>query len=400
MRILYLTQLLPFPPDSGGKVKTLTTLKALAKKHQIFLLSFVDKKEDRYKEVKLEKFCFGIKTLVQPVVFERHKAFQLQQAFFSLFSSKPYTVYKYFSSKMKEFFKKTIKKYSFDCLWIDYLAMAQYLPDDFIGKKILEEHNISSIYFERCLKIEGNILKKIFLLIESLKWRKFEKIMIPKFDQILAISPKDRKILRTISPKTKTINTLPMGIDMGEFKLTDRLSLKEKNLLFIGALSWFPNRDGFFWFYKNVFPWVRGEVKNVKLYVVGASPSEEIKKIGKKDPNVVITGYVKDIRSYLTKANVFIAPLRAGSGIRIKILHALAMGVPVVSTTIGAEGIGVRDGQNILLADTSLDFAKMVIRIFRDKNLRQKLKKEGRKLIKKQYSAKILMEKLNELIKN
>lgn len=395
MKILFITQFLPYYPDTGGKIKTWGILKILSKKHQVFLVSFVDKKEDLVYEKKLREICFGVKTFVQPIITQAHRDLKIK-AFLSLFSLKPFRAFKHYSKEMEEFIRKISKKQSFDVIYVDHDVMIQYLGAVSTQNKALviyDEHNISSLAAWRNFLIEKNPIDRLAYLLETTKWYFYEQKYFSHFNHIFAISPVDRKRLIKRGIISKKITFLPIPI---KTKPIFKFNPKEKNILFIGLMSWKPNEDGFWWFYKKIFPKIKKEIPGVRLTVIGAYPSKLMKEIAKIDDNLEILGYVKSLRPYLKKALVFIVPIRSGGGIRIKILDAFSKGIPVVSTTIGAEGIGVRNKREILIADNPEKFAKAVAKVLQDKELAQSLSLRGINFVKENYNEKKTREVLEE----
>ena len=168
-----------------------------------------------------------------------------------------------------------------------------------------------------------------------------------------------------------------------------------KNILFVGLLSWWPNKDGFIWFYKKVFPFIKKVIPQVKFYVVGRGKKYFKKIVSQNEKNIVFTGYVKNTKPYLKKAGVFIIPLRMGSGIRIKALTAMARGIPVVSTKMGVKGLGVKNNKEVLVSDGPKTFAKAVIKILKNKKTALCLSKNAQQFIKKNYNEKLASRILN-----
>jgi glycosyltransferase involved in cell wall biosynthesis len=176
-------------------------------------------------------------------------------------------------------------------------------------------------------------------------------------------------------------------------------------------MFWPPNVDGVLWFAREVFPLVRQQVPEARFYIVGKNPPKEVRRLrvarsklrSNDQPSaishqpIVVTGYVEDPTPYFADSAVFIVPLRAGGGMRVKILDAWARGIPIVSTTIGSEGIEVREGENILIADTPRDFAQAVVRAIRDKELAQRLAENGRRWVEEKYDWRIIYPKLDEV---
>ena len=386
MKILFISQFLPYFPNTGGKIKTWEILKILAKKHQVYLACFVDKKEDLVYEKEVRKRCSMVKTFIQPIITQAHQNLK-SLAFLSLFSLKPFRAYKHYSPEMAEYLREISRKKRFDVIYFDHDVMLQYLEVISLKPKtkiVYDEHNISSLAAWRNFRIESNWLRKLAYLLETVKWFFYERKYLFSLDQIFTISEVDRKKLTKRGLTPEKISFLPTPMKL---KPKFKFKQKKKNILFIGLMSWKPNEDGFWWFYNQVFPEIKQVFPEIDLVVVGAFPSEQIKKAAEADKSLRVLGYVKNLLPFFEKASVFIVPVRSGGGIRIKILTALARGIPVVSTSVGAEGIVVRDAKDVLIADEPKKFAKAVLAVLKKRKLAESQSAEGISFIKKNYSV-------------
>ncbi|MBU3956748.1 glycosyltransferase family 4 protein [Patescibacteria group bacterium] len=390
MKILYITQILPYPPDSGGKIKTYQTLKLLGQKHQIYLACFASDLPTAALKKKLKKICQRIEVIVSPYPTARFKKIK-PFIFKSLFSSLPFIVYRYRDKRFKKTVEKILEKEKFDAIHIDHLNMASYLPREKDCLWVLEEHNLESEINWGIVRREEWNKFKIFSLLEAIKLAIFERRTVSKFDYIFAISKSDRKKLIKLGAKENKVFFLPTS-----FKTKPLLGSKSHKLtiLFVGLLAWWPNKDGLLWFYEKIFPLVKQKIPNVELIVIGKEATKEMIDLDKKDRQFRLIGYVEDLEKYLAKASVFIVPLRVGSGIRIKILTALAAGLPVVSTKKGAEGIASRSGKGIILADGPKHFARAVVKILKNRKLANKLSRTGLDFVKRDYNQQKAAEAL------
>lgn len=390
MKILYITQLLPYPLDTGGKIKTYKTIQLLSKHHQIYLTCFVAKASGlRYKK-ELEKLCQKVKVFVWPLTSARYKKI-LNKVFLNFLSLTPFIFYRYFNPKMKQFINDLLKKEKFGAIHVDHLNMSQYLPKKKNCPWVLEEHNIESQGKFSIAKKEKFPFNLVFFWEAVRLWLQ-EKNWFRRFDYILAISEKDKKTILRRGGKKKRVLVLPTPM-----KAKNLFSWDKKNILFIGLLSWWPNKDGFYWFYEKVFPLIKNKISRVKFIVVGAEARRRMKDHVEKDPCLQLAGYVKDIKPFLKKAGVFIIPLRMGSGIRIKALSAMKAGVPIVSTRKGTEGLPVLDNKEVLLADNPGNFAKAVVNILGDCQLAKKISKNSLEFIRKKYNKKRALKILNQV---
>jgi len=271
----------------------------------------------------------------------------------------------------------------FDALHIDHLNLAQYLP----GKKncpwILEEHNLESQgkwTIARREKLPANL---IFLWEAVRLWLK-ERVLLKKFDHLLAISAEDKRLIekKGVSPGKISILPTPM-------KMKKLYQWGQKNILFIGLLSWWPNKDAINWFLEKIYPQLKKKIVGLKFLLVGEGLKPSLKERVKRDASMTLTGYVKNIKPYLKRAGVFVLPFRMGSGLRIKMLIAMAAGIPVVGTRKGFEGlIGKEKIKGLLIADNEKELVNYLVKVLKDKELAQVVSQKQLVLIRKYYSKK------------
>ncbi|RLC79913.1 MAG: glycosyl transferase family 1 [Chloroflexi bacterium] len=389
MKILFITTRIPYPPINGGTIVTFNTIKYLALRgHSITLVTFTE--ESNRSLEKLEKYC---KIIIQP---EKPKD-SLKEILLNFFDKKPYKISKYITKGMENLIKNIMLTSTFDIVWIDHLHMAYYgklLKTLFKVPVVLREHNIESKIWERISRNQKNILLKAYILLQYKKFYSYESQICEKFDKCFTISQADKETLKRMNSKIN-VSVIHAGVDTSYF-YPRHIDEEPYSIIFVGSMNWLPNIEGVRWFYHKIFPLIKKEIPEAVLYIIGKKPSREIQMLKGKD--VVVTGFVEDVREYMAKAKVFIVPLKAGSGIRIKILNALAMGKAVVSTSIGCEGIEVDNGKNIYIANTPKDFAQKVIRLLNDKKERQRLGKEGLKLIKEKYQWEQIAEQIENQI--
>lgn len=383
--IVYITTLLPYPPDMGGKIKTLSTLKNLVRTNDVHLFSFVDKPED----LKYEKNLYevGIKkctTIVHGVIAEKHRVTQLLILFKSLFTLRPYSVYKYYSSQMVQLLNCFLSKNKIDILWVDHTIQTQYLPTAFCHPEsrvnrdegsrplsifprdsspatggirmagrphtVLETHNFKTDFFRDMFLAEGKLFWKLFSFYDWMKFRFYEPRELKKFDLVYAISEKEKEKISRFNRNVKVLipDIKPTG---------NKANMRSKKLFFVGLLTWYPNKQGITWFIEKIFPKLKEEIPEITLDVVGDYSTRW------KPPEhegVKFYGYQKNLRPFWKNASVFIVPLWYGSGIRIKILEALANGIPVVSTSKGAEGLPDEIKKKIFIEDTPQNLIRTI----------------------------------------
>jgi glycosyltransferase involved in cell wall biosynthesis len=221
-------------------------------------------------------------------------------------------------------------------------------------------------------------------------------------DAVIAVSDRDKEAIQAVAPDVR-IHVVPNGVDNAFFSrfiphesyVTARHVITHmSSLAFAGTMDYRPNVDAMLWFYHEILPLIKKDCFNVHLYIVGRSPVKEIMRLA-IDPAITVTGYVNDIRPYIAHSRVFVVPIRMGSGTKLKVLQAMAMGVPVVSTSLGAEGIKVTDGENILIADTPAEFAQKVLLLLQDERQRQIISRNARQLVEEYYDWSVVVPRLH-----
>lgn len=399
MRILFIANLIPYPLDGGGKIFTFSVLKALTEGgNKVDVICFYEKENIEIAKEKLSPYCNSITALPIKVTTRENMKLMLTKAAFSIFSKKPLAVNKYITREMKELIKTKIAQNKYDCAFFNLLAMYGYEEEvkknDANIKTILYEQNCEALIYKRYLKETNNILKKIFLKIETSKLEKFEQNSIELVDQLILLSKEDQKALGVEKNKC---NIIPIGVSPVEYK---KKFNKRKDscirMLFIGTMTWTPNNEGMIWFLENVMP-MCSNVEKYELYIVGKNPSDKVKELSAKYENVTLLGYVESLEEYYEKCDVLIVPLFIGSGQRVKIIEAFSRAYPVISTTIGLEGLKYIDGETVLVANNEKEFKNQIDKC-KNYEVLSRIGKEGNKVFDAEYSTEIIKEKINKIL--
>jgi glycosyltransferase involved in cell wall biosynthesis len=269
---------------------------------------------------------------------------------------------KYRSEGMRREIIERDKRREFDVLVSDFLMPSINVPVQLSAPTVLFDRNVEANVVKRYCRIQRNPLKRAYL---HSMWRKtmaFEQETCRRFDQVITVSAADRETIRS-DYGVESVQDIPTGVDAEYFRPSGNEKPSRNNLVFTGMMNWLPNEDAVCYFVQEILPLVRQVIPDVTLTVVGRDPYPRLLELSSRDPAITVTGRVDDVRPYLERATCFIVPLRVGSGVRLKIFEAMAMEKPVVSTAIGAEGLPVRNGIDVLLADTPAEFAASVVRL-------------------------------------
>lgn len=391
-KILFLSQLLPYPPDSGAKVRSYHVLRYLAQKHHVTLLAFARPDDPPDAIGHLQDIC----TDVQTVRIRRSKLRDILIAGASILSRKSFIIERDYINEMAQKVDQMLRDGDYDAVHADQLWMAQYAlraksrQTDL--KLILDEHNACFQIFQRLAKDETNLLKRIFLEWEWRRLRRFEAEACAQFDQIVTVTQEDQTTLCNLirdnsSQQSDLFSTIPICVDTHDIQSVE-YDTGSRNIFYMGTMFYPPNVEGILWFANEVWPLILAQIPQSTLTVVGKNPPPDIQNLTRAvlgGAQIKVAGYVLDPLPYLEKAGVFIIPLLAGGGMRVKIVDAWRWGLPIVSTSIGAEGIDYRDGDNILIADGAEAFAKAVVRVFLEPDLARQLGKHGRDWAEQMY---------------
>lgn len=389
MKILILSARLPYPQNTGAKIRAFQLMKALASQHQVTLLTFYgEKKEETHFRIFDE---MGIRLV--PILREKIDAsVGLNEVARGFASGLPFTVVKYFDTRMANALKELLARH--DIIHCEHMHMVQYL-DGVSGKiRVLDAHNVEAQIAERLVPIEANPLKRVLLSWNYRAMLRYEKKICTTFDLILAVSEQDRTCYAE-SYQAKNARVLENGVDLGFFQKAPSGTVEHLKLVFVGMMGWMPNSDGVKYFASEILPLIKKEFPAIGVDLVGKDPPDDVVRLS-EIPGVRVTGTVDDVRPYVWDSQVYIVPLRFGGGTRLKILEAFAMHKPVVSTSLGCEGIECEHGRELLIADTPAEFAEAVVKLLRDASFRMALSENAAVLAEKKYSWQALGEKLLE----
>lgn len=391
MNILLLTQVLPYPPDSGPKIKTWNVIKYLAQSHSVTLVSFV--RGDQSAQVRiLEGVCKAVYTL--PIA--RQPFNELKFLGQSLISGEPYLMLRDDRRAMRRLVQRLASETSFDIVQADQLNMAQYARLVPGGSKVLDAHNALWLLYKRLSETMQPGPRKWMLERDWRLLKKYEGGICREFDGVIAVSEEDKLALEEAAGVPLDIQVIPISVDTQEVKAIGR-DPGADHILHIGTMYWPPNVDGVLWFIREVLPIIRQSRPEVAFDVVGANPPHEILAAAEAGGGINVTGYVEDPTPIQKKAGAVVVPLRAGGGMRVKILNAMAQGIPVVTTTLGCEGIRVEPGRHLLIADTPQDFARETLRLLDDHELANELGQNARQLIQSKYDLRVAFSLLESL---
>ncbi len=386
-RILFLTELLPYPLVAGPKIRAYYVLRHLAAHHQVTLLSFVRADDQPEDVAHLESFLDEVYT----VPMQRSWARNIRAALVSLLTGRPAIIAREEIEAMRARLKQLFSQAQYDVLHADQIPMAQYgLLGQRTGvKRLLDQHNATFQIVERLARHEGNRWKRLFLLREARAFARYEADVCRRFDHVTFVTQDDRRALLAQMEGGASMDgrttVIPICVDTDAVKPVSPTPTPFR-ITHIGTMFWPPNIEGILWFWEKVWPQVQAQaqVPDATLTLIGKNPPDQIRTLGGQ-ANVDVPGFVEDLGPYLAETAAFIVPLHAAGGMRVKIVDAWCWGLPIISTTIGAEGIDFQEGENILIADTPAGFAQAVIQVLRQTELQDRLRTNGRRWVEEHY---------------
>jgi sugar transferase (PEP-CTERM/EpsH1 system associated) len=395
MNILLLSPWLPWPPYDGGRIRILETLRYLSRHHSVTLVTSVGREEEVEEAGALNGLCEKIITTIRSngtgAVFSRLSKGLLSRR--SLIQSF------YYDTRLAQHIRDLTSRVAYDVIQIEFPFLTPYLkavePRGH-AKRILSMHNIESLRFERELQLSQWGKRRLVLLGDHLFFHAWEKQALRQFDGIITVSDPERRWVRHHAPGA-TVELIPNGVDTDYFgPLPPLPSRQNPYVVFTGAMDYPPNVDAASWFCDEILPVVQRKIPHLCLKIVGKNPLPRVLELGERK-GVQVMGTVPDIRSYIAGSLALVVPLRSGGGTRLKILEAMAMERPVISTSVGAEGLVITPGVDILIADDPEQFTNHVQLLLKSPETSNQLGRSGRRLVVDKYDWRVCLSRLERL---
>jgi polysaccharide biosynthesis protein PslH len=451
-RVLYLTQVLPYPLNTGARVRQYYTLRHLSRQHDVTLVSFV-RADDRPEHVAhLKTFCADVQTV--PMVRSRWR--DGRAVIKGLLTAEPFVIARDEIGSMQQLIARLHATNRFEVIHADQVSMAQYglIGRTLQARRVLDLHNALYLVTRRLADHEPQLIRRLIARRETGALAKYEAKLCTQYDHVVFVTDEDRRAIQSqilnlksqivttqpslrgtkqsppigpeiashalsakrgrawrtalamtqaeqlppisnLQPATSKFHTIPICIDPAEKQPVTPVA-QPFRVTALGLMFWPPNAEGVAWFAREAWSQVRAQFPAARLTIVGKNPPPALLALNGRD-QIEVTGYVPDLDRVLAETAVFIVPLRAGGGMRVKILDAWCWGLPIVSTTIGAEGIHIRSGENILIADRAEDFGQAVRRVLGDSELANNLRRSGRRWVEEQYDWRTVYAAWDEI---
>ena len=385
-RILFVTEKFPWPLDDGGQIRTYQILKSLSAKFPMTLLStspLVPILEDPIRALGIEVVTVSRRAPSWTFPWRVVEA---------LFTKRPYPLPKNFHAEILSEIRRQIISENVHFLHFNHLDAAQYVDElDAVRssvKVIFDTHNVLTSLYSQFVNCERNLLRQAYSFIQWRKMRVYEVSTMRKADCVVVCSESERRLLQEWGMRSCLV--VPNGVDTGYFAsqgIGTKADGHPVHLVFTGAMDYLPNVQGIRWFFDSVVPELDRRLPSYKLTIVGKGPPADLLALGRPG-KIEFTGWVDDVRPYTRSADVFVVPLQIGGGTRLKILEALAMQIPVVSTRIGAEGLELCDGVHLRLADDTFTMTQAIVDLCTQSACAREMARNGRQQVFERYDWK------------
>jgi polysaccharide biosynthesis protein PslH len=401
LRILWVKAGKLLPVDTGGKIRSYNILRHLARAHAVTLLSYYGgQRESTYEEAIKRQFP-GAET-IYTAALDRTPFAQSLDYFRRVFQPAPFAVSKFTHADTQRMIASWLKDKNFDVVVCDFLSASQNFPENPATPVVLFQHNVETVLWQRLAAIESNPVKRVVYQMEARKMAEYERAALRKFRHIIAASEFDRRLMLAMDPSCE-ISIVPTGVDTEQYRIAPASTVDPPRIVFLGSMDWEPNIDAVLYFCRDIFPRILARFPSAIFQIVGRNPHRSVQRLSSQ--SVQVTDTVPAVIEHLRQATVVVVPLRIGGGTRLKIFEAMATGRAVVSTSIGAEGLAVASGRDIILADDAETFADAVVRLLDDATLRRQYEQAAAHLaaqcdwgkVAQQFAAVLEQVWLNQL---
>lgn len=375
MKILMLTPYLPYPPSSGGQVRSYNLLKKLGGKHDITLFAFIREEEEKKYIPELERYCRKVR------VFKRRRAWSPVNIFLAGVTPYPFLVSIYRSPDLAQAIAQELQSEDYGLIHAETFYVMPNIPKTSLPT-VLVEQTIEYAVYKHYVEESALRLLRPLLWLDVQKIKHWEKHFWYRAEKVVAMSESDKESILRLAP-TLSVDIVPNGVDVEWFSAKKRKKT-DFTVLYVGYFKWLQNREAVEFLVKQIWPKIKKEVKNANLWIVGRGMGTQIKSLERD--NVRVNEGIEDIRDAYTNADVLVAPIKGPGGTRLKILEAMASGIPVVTTPVGIEGLRVVDGRQALIRESAEALAAATIKLLKDREYAQELGELGRKLVSKYYS--------------
>ena len=384
-----------FPLNKGGRIRSYNMLAAMARKIDVDYLCYatMDSIDDHFEKMNemFHRFITVPRNHEETIGWNYLKKLAIAHL-----KRKPFTLYNYYLPIFKKKLQDIVINTQYDAIVCDFLAPALNFNRVLRKRATLFQHNVEHVLWERQYKQEKRKLRKIVYEREYRLLKRYEKALCRDFKRVVCVSDQDAEALRKRCD-LDNVSSVKTGVDVDYFEPQPEKALPAR-LVFTGSMDWLPNIDGITWFVQEVLPIIRQTFPNAKLSIVGRSPTPVVIKLARRHSGIIVTGEIPDVRPWMAQGEVFVVPIRVGGGTRLKIYEAMAMGLPIVSTTVGAEGLDYQKGKDIIIADGAKPFANAVVALLEERDMRFSLGDAARRFVVDNFSWPCITEQFLSII--
>lgn len=384
MTILFITPYIPYPPSFGGSVRIYNLILQLSRWHRILLLTYDD--EGGLGTVDgLRDLCDQIQTISHSAAHKRLLQFK------SLFSARSCQYHLNYTKTMNSALEAMVRANKVDLIMVEFSQLGCIkMPRDI--PVVIDQHNVEHDLIRRMARRSSWSFRKLFNMVEAIKYKREEIKYLQRASLVLATSERDAELMRNLVP-SRRCSVVPNGVNVEFFK-NPGISPQPNTLVFVGATHYFPNADGIHFYMREIHPLITRRIPDLKVFIVGGNPPPAITEYASE--KIQVTGFVEDVRHYIHNAAAFVVPLRMGGGTRFKVVEAMAAGTPVISTSLGSEGIRLTSGKQAMVADTPATFAQAVVEVLTTPGLAANLRTEGYEFVQKYFDWSVIGKQLDE----
>ncbi len=390
MKVLMLVPFLPNDQMSGGQTRWYNLIKHLSKTHKITLMCLIKDDWERKFIPELSKYCEKV------MVFKRPKSpWTLRNLFLTFVSFNPLVVIRNFSLEERSAIKKELANNKYDLIHAETFYVMPHIPST-KTPIILVEPTIEFSVYQHYVDHEVPFILKPIYMFDVIKLKFWEKYYWKRASKLFAVSEDDKKIMQTEIPEIN-VGVLANGVDSDHFSEKNIAKAKNPTILYVGNFKWMQNVEAVDILINEIWPKIKMEVKDCKLWVVGVNMPEHILEFSKKDPDIKITEGLSDIREAYKASTVLVAPIKGPGGTRLKVLEAMASQLPVVSTSVGVAGLGVIAGTHALVSETISGLTELTLKVLKNKEFGEKIGKQGKGFVEENFDWETIVAKLNKV---
>lgn len=389
MNILMLTPYLPYPLLSGGQIRTYNLLKNLSKHHQITLFALIKDLSEKKHIKHLKPFCHQVK------VFKRTKnPWALRNILLAGFTPYPFLVTRNLPQGMRRAIKTQLQTSDYDLIHAETFYMMPNIPKTQVPT-LLVEQTIEHLGYQYYAQTSHPLIKPL-LYIDIAKIKYWETHFWKKATHLVTMSPEDKAYIKQHLPHSVKVDVVANGVDIQKFSQIPKKLPPHPTILFVGTFKWLPNIDAVEYLVKHLWPGIKSQIKDAKLWIVGHNPTPNVKQFA-KHPDIKVSSNVADIRNAYAKAHVLLAPIRSGKGTRYKIIEAMATKTPVITTSLGAEGLNLTPDKHVLIGDNASKLTQLSIKLLQKPQLQHQLATNAYRHVSQNYSWQTISQDLDQL---